>query len=432
MEIVCMPGPLQKKYKLFHEYIAAGYKSALFDFMAFCQPEQMERREELYDKYYLNGPEALDEIGAIFLPVQPDKMDIYTSFFREECNRRNISVAIGRAPALITDTERFDLEEDMLKLTKLSVEMCKLSGCNKLIVRPLYRMCQDENILGKNIKFYQSIIESAKANGVMILIPNEIYSVNSQKVRGAYSDPYELKGLVDSLNEYAKEDIFGICMDTGVCNLLSQNMYEFCEVVGSRIMALILSENDGVTENRMAPFTAVKGMQSRMDWLNLIRGLRSVRFDGPIICDFTDSQNAVSHMLRPSLIQFQKKTADFIAWQLSIENTIRKYDKRVLFGAGNMCRNYMKCYGEDYRPLYTCDNNDKIWGTTFEGLEIKNPEELKKLPEDYAIFICNIYYDEIEKQLRDMGIKNPIERYNDEYLPSMYTDRFDSYRREVR
>ena len=65
-------------------------------------------------------------------------------------------------------------------------------------------------------------------------------------------------------------------------------------------------------------------------------------------------------------------------------------------------------------------------------LTIKNPEELKKLPVDCAIFICNIYYDEIEEQLRRMGMNNPIERFNDEFMPSFYFDRIDAETREIK
>ncbi len=79
----------------------------------------------------------------------------------------------------------------------------------------------------------------------------------------------------------------------------------------------------------------------------------------------------------------------------------------------------MKCYGEIYRPLFTCDNNQAKWGTMLDGLEIKDPEELRALPDTCAIFICNIYYEEIEQQLRGMGLPNPIERFSDEYLPSL-------------
>lgn len=82
----------------------------------------------------------------------------------------------------------------------------------------------------------------------------------------------------------------------------------------------------------------------------------------------------------------------------------------------------MKCYGAKYPPLFTCDNNPKFWDTEFEGLPVKNPEELKKLPADSGVIICNIFYKEIAAQLRSMGIEN-IGYFNDEYMPSFYYDR---------
>ena len=90
-----------------------------------------------------------------------------------------------------------------------------------------------------------------------------------------------------------------------------------------------------------------------------------------------------------------------------------------------MCRNYMKNYGEKYPPLFTCDNDSRLWGSTFCGLEVKSPHALKEVPEDCGIFICNIYYREIEEQLRKMGIEKNVEYFNDEYMPSFYFDRVD-------
>ena len=87
-----------------------------------------------------------------------------------------------------------------------------------------------------------------------------------------------------------------------------------------------------------------------------------------------------------------------------------------------MCRNYMKCYGDEYPPLFTCDNNERLWGTYFCGLEVKSPETLKMIPENCGVLICNIYYREIEKQLKDMGIRH-VEFFNDEYMPTFHFDR---------
>lgn len=136
------------------------------------------------------------------------------------------------------------------------------------------------------------------------------------------------------------------------------------------------------------------------------------------------TRRAFPPLLKFEIIRLSRIIGDYFKWQVELEQNIKKYEKRVLFGAGNMCRNYMKCYGEKYPPLFTCDNNSKLWGTSFEGLAVKSPEELKNLPKDCCVVICNIYYREIESQLRGMGIEN-IGYFNDEYMPSFYFDRVE-------
>ena len=162
--------------------------------------------------------------------------------------------------------------------------------------------------------------------------------------------------------------------------------------------------------------------------MNLIRGLREIGYDEQLVLNLEDTAAAFSPLLRPALLQLAKSVGDYLKWQIEIENLLKSYSSIVLFGAGNMCRNYMKCYGEKYPPLFTCDNNKELWGTSFCGLEVRAPECLKELPADCAIFICNIYYREIEQQLREMELKNPIEFFNDEYMPTYYFDRLEDRR----
>ncbi len=176
----------------------------------------------------------------------------------------------------------------------------------------------------------------------------------------------------------------------------------------------------------LSPYAGDCGLYSGTDWLALIRGLRGSGFDGDLILDLQDTVQAFSPLLRPQVLALGRATADYFAMQVGIENALKKYSSVVLFGAGNMCRNYIKCYGAKYPPLFTCDNNEKLWGTEFCGLEVRSPEAMKNLPAGCGVFICNTYYREIEAQLRAMGVEG-IEYFNDEYLPSYY---FDRIRRE--
>lgn len=374
------------------DIVKAGFEKMLLDLSMCCQPEELERN---------------------WKPVA------------DYCAAKHLQCVAAKAPYLKSDTKRDDLNSFVKELVKESISICGQAGCKFLIVQSIFAGIKDQDLWQCNRAYYLELAERAKQYDMQILLQNQCKNFNGHLVRGVCCDGREAADWVDALNEAAGEERFGFCMDVGACNLCGQNMYDFILALGERLKAVILRDNDGNNDSALLPFTSVAHGQSRTDWLNLIRGLREICFDGELIIDLHDTAEAFSPILRPGLLQMAKSVADYFAWQIGIENLLKKYSSRVLFGAGNMCRNYMKCYGEKYPPLFTCDNNRNIWETAFCGLTVKDPEVLKELPADCAIFICNIYYREIETQLRQMGIKNPITYFNDEYMPTFYFDRVE-------
>lgn len=259
----------------------------------------------------------------------------------------------------------------------------------------------------------------------MVLIKNEYIDFNGRPIRRVHNDAVDIAARIDKQNELAGFEKYGCCLDVGVCTVLGQNMYDYILTLGNRIKAVILRDTDGDCNNALLPFTSSNRGSSRTDWLNLIRGLREIEFDGALIMDFCDTGAVISGLLREQFLSMAYSIGTFLSWQIGMLSMLKKHSMRVLFGAGNMCRNYMKCYGDEFPPLFTCDNDKRRWGEQFEGLEIKPPETLKELPSECAIIICNIYYKEIRQQLRDMNIQNPIEYFNDEYMPSYYLDKLE-------
>lgn len=350
-----------------------------------------------------------------------NKMDINTvSRFIEKEIRELLSIfvcdqqyrmAVVRIPH-VDYVEGINDTIDLYK--KIVIENAKAGNPNSwknIIIQPIVSDIDSLNF-NYNKDFFVELASYIVDTGMTILVENQCKNVNGHYVRGFCSDEVEAVNFIDKLNNLAEEKYgqrivngeeipyFGFCMNTGTCNLCGQNMYDFVVTLGSRIKAVILRDCNGNQDTSMLPFTCVNDNTSQTDWLNLIRGLRKIRFDGELIMDFSDTAAAFSPILKPQLLVLAKSIADYFKWQIEIESLLDKYPSRVLFGAGNMCRNYMKNYGEKYPPLFTCDNNKKIWGQTFEGLEIKNPECLKDVPSDTAIFICNVFYREIEEQLR--------------------------------
>lgn len=416
MNIICSPGGIvdvERPGQGIIDIGKSGFKDVLFDASLCCSPYELERIGKENHKINSKKQWVSEKPAELYNNLKP-MLDL--------CDKEQLYTTVAYAPYLGRDTKHKDLNDLLLQLAEESIKACEKAKCQAIIIRPLFSGIKQGDEWAVNKVYYLHLARIAKDHNVMILLENQCRNMNGHLIRGICSDGRTASEWVDRLNEETREERFGFCIDVGVCNLCGQNMYDFVLALGSRLKAVIIRDCDGHRENAMLPFTCVNQAQPQTDWLNLIRGLRETNFDGHLIMNFADTASSFSPILRPELIQLAKSVANYFKWQIEIENLLKKYKTIVLFGAGNMCRNFMKCYGEKYPPLFTCDNNSTMWGTEFCGLEVKSPDSLLKLPEDCGIFICNIYYREIEKQLYEMGIRN-IEFFNDEYMPSYYFDR---------
>ncbi len=364
--------------------------------------------------------------GMTEADYRPETMRRCYQNFRAEIGKRALAFPVAKAPFLSLTTERTDLYTRIVRLNRDCVRACEEMGCGSIIVQPLFAGIARERIWEENRAYYLTLAQACEKAETKILLPNQYREQGGHLIRGLCSDGASAAAWIDRLNEAAGGERFGFCMDSGYCNVCGQDMQAFAAALGGRLKAVILTDNDGRRDMRRLPFAGACELYSGTDWLSLIRGLRGSGFDGSLILDMRDTVQAFSPFLRPQVLALGRAVADYFAMQVGIGNALKKYSSIVLFGAGNMCRNYMKCYGTQYPPLFTCDNNEKLWGTEFCGLEVRSPEAMKCLPEGCGVFICNTYYREIEAQLRAMGVER-IEYFNDEYMPSYY---FDRVRRE--
>lgn len=365
----------------------------------------------------MRGIGELQESGfdSIMLPI--DYFDGVIGDYAgiiEKCKENGIHIPVAYAPrtfvGMITENDVVQVpEENIKKSIDESIKICKEAGSRYLIV---------DSCWNESEEFLLGIGKEAAACGVSLLMRNQYKSSRNRIVRGDYAEMTQALELVDGLNQEMGEEVFGFCVDTGVCALCRNDIYSFITALGRRIKAVILRDCDGYHDVHMMLFSGIRPV---IDWPGVVRGLRDTDFDGEMVIDFFSTINAFPNFLRPQLYALMKSVTDYFCWQAGMELRLKKYPFRVLFGAGKMCSNYMKAYGKKYPPLFTCDNNPRLWGTEICGLEVRTPDALKDLPEDCGIFICNIYYREIEAQLREMGIHENIEYFNDKYMPLHFT-----------
>lgn len=385
-------------------------KNAGFDriflsiYVKFPESGEKDREEKFLRKY---SPETVRERYETII---------------DKCREYSIQIAFLKMPVVPSKADRYAILPMLEISITQSLELCKRAKCKFLLIELPIQLIENSREEEQAAHDYLvSAAVKACQYGIMLLLKNQTRNVGGHLIRGFCAEAIEAIGWIDRLNNELGYDAFGFCVDIGVCNICGNDIHTFINILENRIKTVILRDNDGHKDASMLPFTYAG---SEIDWLSTIRGLRDINFDGELAVDFSSTCSLFSPLLRPVLYPLVKQTAEYIKWQIEMENNLKKYKNFVLFGAGNMCRNYMKCYGEKYPPLFTCDNNPKRWGTMFEGLEVKNPEELKKLPTGCYVVICNIYYREIKEQLREMGIGN-IGYFNDEYMPSFYFDRLD-------
>lgn len=426
MEKICaMAGTIfnpEKPRQSIHELRTAGIHGIMFDFNAFASAEGILYLREHEEQKW-----------------KPERTEEYYHKVIAAFTEHDFLPSIARLPFIniqinLKDSSKYpELNRLTLQMDEACIRACEEIGCKNIIVQPLFAGVERGQEWEVNKEFYLSLASQCKKKDTKLLLINQCRNQNGHLIRGICSDGKQAAFWIDELNKEAAKrsgmlegetvpERFGFCLDIGSCNLCGQNMQSMIAELNRRIHAVILTENDGKKMAKLLPFTCAYGRRSTLDWLSVIRGLRESSFNGYLILETVDTTVSFSPLLQPYLFPVYKALLDYFEMQINIERDLKKYEHIVLFGAGNMCRNYMKCYGEKYPPLFTCDNNPKLWGAEFEGLEIKAPETLKNLPENSGVIICNIFYREIEAQLRAMGIEN-IGYFNDEYMPSFYFDR---------
>lgn len=77
----------------------------------------------------------------------------------------------------------------------------------------------------------------------------------------------------------------------------------------------------------------------------------------------------------------------------------------VCFGAGGMGKSFINILASfGYQVDFLCDNSSKMWGKKVDDVEIISPERLAEMKDHALVFISSQYYDDIYKQLTEIGI----------------------------
>ena len=133
-----------------------------------------------------------------------------------------------------------------------------------------------------NISYFKSLIPILKEYGVGICFENLHSSVGGRQIEGICTNSGEVIDLVDTLNDIAGEELFGVCLDTGHLQVAKRNPVDYILSVGSRLKALHLHENNGVDDLHQMPFTFGYSENDGLDWKGIAKALKQINYQGAI------------------------------------------------------------------------------------------------------------------------------------------------------
>ena len=212
-------------------------------------------------------------------------------------------------PGLVYDPDG-DYNDHLIKMLEKFIMGCAYIGCHKLVIHPFF-LGYDEQLTPEeewkvNIESYVRLIPAAKKYGVMILLEN-MFTRHGRIYAACCSDIGCACRYIDTLNEIAGEKLFGFCLDIGHLLLLGLDPKNAMLQLGDRIEAFHVHDNDGNSDQHLAPYMGI------CDWNRFVEGLKAIGFSKTLSFETFNIWNRVDHELCPSVMRFIADTGRMFA-----------------------------------------------------------------------------------------------------------------------
>ncbi len=224
----------------------------------------------------LDCADVLDNL-CIFEKELPEVL----AFFAEELSYiqgNGLSFAQCHAPFPAYRPNRPETLEYSIRIYRRIIEFCDVIGCPKVVIHGISKERSNqtdtqEDIDRMNRYLYESLIDVLQRTNVIVCLENLFVNYPEVRYNAYCSDPHEAAAEIDRLNALAGKTCFGFCLDTGHLQLAHIRFYRFVPILGKRITALHIHDNDAIHDRHMAPYTGT------ILWSEFCEELRKIGYD---------------------------------------------------------------------------------------------------------------------------------------------------------
>jgi len=249
----------------------------------------------------------MEEIWADFKP----HMDAITKY--------GLRVGQTHAPFPCKILGKDEINEKLFRITVNTMELSYRMGSRYIVVHPstLPDECGTKAEYDFNVEMYKRLIPAAKEFKQIICLENMFEYLNGHLTEASCSNFAEAAAMIDELNEFAGEELFGFCFDVGHANVLGKNMYRSVKDLGKRIKVLHIHDNDGISDLHNMPFTFMRGGEGlSTDWDGFLKALKEVGYQGVLNFEVARCLQGFPEELHPSVLKLLADIGKYFAKML--------------------------------------------------------------------------------------------------------------------
>ena len=186
------------------------------------------------------------------------------------------------------------------------VQMCGELDCPYLVVHPAI-LGDPKEEWRVNMDMLKRLVPALEENGVVCCLENMVQIRRGKAYEAVCADPYEACDYIDELNDFAGGKRFAFCLDTGAALLSGRDIYSTIMKLGGRLEALRVSDNDGRSDQRLAPYMGA------LDWDRFIMGLRDAEYAGGLSFETRNALSRFDGELAPDILRLIAATGRLFA-----------------------------------------------------------------------------------------------------------------------
>jgi len=240
--------------------------------------------------------------------IYNEDMDTIIAHYQPEIDtikKYGLTITQAHSPFFNYSSRSLPFITEAIETHKKALRLCAHAGCPRLVIHGFSRQVYetvftDSDLRIANMKMYKELIPTALETGVMILLENLFaFDVSNRRIyAGTCSNSYDAIAYIDTLNEIAGRECFGLCLDTGHLNLINERFSEYVQKLGHRIKALHIHDNNGMSDQHLSPYTGT------VNWKEFYGSLKKIGYAGDLsfesfkqVC----TQRCDEEMVMPSL-----------------------------------------------------------------------------------------------------------------------------------